>query len=155
MTHPKHIRPVTVTAFTRQHPVLIFAIALYIVAGSWFSFGDFHHVHLGSIADVDYQAQFEADAFMFKILCIAFILIPVWCLYMEFYVEDMLPTLNIYIKRYLLCIIPALLTSVLVFYWRQDPDVVSGEGHSGTVSSLTFWLSTLLFWAMTRTLSHR
>lgn len=137
------------------HRLLAVVLVLYFLTCGYVSFGDFHHVRLGDIAGINYQARFEANTFLFKVLEFSFLCLPVLCLYLAYCDEGKIPSLNIYIKRYLLCIIPALLTAALIFYWRRDPDIVSGEGRSTTVFALIFWLSTLLFRAMTGTRSHR
>ncbi|HGY0482263.1 TPA: hypothetical protein ACNUIJ_003992 [Salmonella enterica subsp. enterica serovar Derby] len=139
----------------RHHRLLAVFLILYLLGGCYVSFGTFHHVRLGSIAGINYQAVFEASTFIFKVLGFSFLCLPVLCLCMAFSVERKIPSLKMYIKRYLLCIIPALVTLALIFYWRQDPGMVVGEGHSGTVTSLVFWLYALLFWAMTRTRAYR
>lgn len=135
----------------RHHRLLAVFLILYLLGGCYVSFGTFHHVRLGSIAGINYQADFEASTFIFKVLGFSFLCLPVLCLCMAFSVEGKSPSLKMYIKRYLRCIIPALMTSALIFCWRQDPGMVVGEGRSGTVTSLIFWLSTLLFWVMTIT----
>ncbi|MBP2199225.1 hypothetical protein [Pantoea cypripedii] len=126
----------------RHHPVLAVFIILYFLGGSYISFGNFHHVHLGWIAGIDYQAQFEAGAARLKYISFLFIMLPLFFLYLEFYLFNRIPSGLEFIKKYRLNIFPSWITLAFIFYCRQDPEMVTGNNCIFIPLFLLTWLTT-------------
>lgn len=159
MTFPERImRPAVLRWYSdivKHHPGLTTVVTLYLILLIWLSFWNFHHVNLGNIAGINYQARFEADTLLFKLLNAIFLSLPVWCLYIEIDITGHPPLLSDYLRRYGLSIILAFITACLVFYWRQIPDVVSGEGRQSMLLALIFWSGMILFHSLLRTVKNR
>lgn len=131
----------------RHHLWLTMFLFLYLVAGSYVSFGNFHHIDLPWIAGIDYQARFDAGASPLKFISFLFMLCPIFCLFLEFKVLNRIPAASRFIKIYWRNIGLSWVTLWCVFYWRQDPERVTGENSIFIPLFLLTWLSTNLFLA--------
>lgn len=130
-----------------HHRLLAVVLILYLLAGGYVSFGNFHHVHLRWIAGTAYQAEFERGATTLKFIGFLFVMYPLYCLLLEFHAFNHVPTGWGFIKNYGLNIFMSWGTLACIFFWRQDPGMVTGDNSIFIPLFLLTWLSTNLFLA--------
>lgn len=141
----------TLRGIAKDRPFFAVFLVCYIAAGLYVSFGHFHHVRLGDLAGINYQALFEMNAFPFRLLNALLLAQPVWCLYNDVDMKGQWPSVATYTRRYALSVILALGTACLVFFLRQIPEIVSD--HS-IILALTCWTGVLLFLSLLNTLKE-
>jgi len=100
-------------------------LLVYVIFCGYLCFGTFSSPDLPAAL----TGIFLAESGVFAIPAFFLTLVPLWCLAIEPRYRGAFPSFRDYVVRYGGCIVVAYLGAILLFFWRQDPDIVMGSNR--------------------------